>query len=158
MLTLHISVFFPITLERFAKILVKKIFLYNVLSDMSFNSCQISGLQLNAGKYSVFVILVDTQITPGDLKGRVIEDAHQHGGRYALLPCIIAEGLAQRVAADIAAKSHHFRRVADNPIGLISGQWGVRLAVADKRIGITFGMPRLGLGPESGQDRAQFHI
>lgn len=80
------------------------------------------GLQPNIGKYGIFVILIDTEVAPGDLEGGVVEDAHQHSGRDSLFPGIVPKGLAQRVTADIFVQPHCLRCMADYPVSLVSGQ------------------------------------
>ena len=58
-------------------------------------------LKIKLLKEHVAVILIDAKIALCDDKGGVIVDIHQKDGRSALFPCMVTEGLAQRMAADM---------------------------------------------------------
>ena len=50
---------------------------------------------LDVDKNLILLVLIDPQIFFGDLEGRVIIDLHDHNEWNTLLPCVVAEGLAQ---------------------------------------------------------------
>ena len=56
-------------------------------------------LQVYHQEYLVNIILLNTKLAPGNLVGGMVKDLHQHGRLHALLPCMVAKGLAQAVAA-----------------------------------------------------------
>ena len=70
--------------------------------------------------YFIFVILFNTQISFGNVKGRMVIDEHNYNRVSPLLPCAVAKGLAQGMAADLFLYFYRFSSVSYHTIHLIA--------------------------------------
>jgi len=91
-------------------------------------------LQGNPGVDLIFLILRDTEIPHRDIPGRMVEDAHQQGGLRTLLPGVITEGLAQRMAAYVIHLKL-LRGAPDDAVSLETGKGRVLLLRAGEKVG-----------------------
>ena len=70
--------------------------------------------------YFIFVILFNTQIPFGNVKGRMVIDERDYNRISPLLPCTVAKGLAQGMAADLFLYLHSFCGTAYHAVYLIA--------------------------------------
>lgn len=68
--------------------------------------------------YFVLVVLLDAQVTFCDGERGMIENDHDHNRITALLPCVVAKGLAQRMAADVSLDANRSRGCGDHAVRL----------------------------------------
>lgn len=73
----------------------------------------------------VFVILVDAQISLGNLEGGVVVDHHQDGGAGSLHPGMVSESFSQGMAADRLRKLERSACMLDNAKCLLPGEGAV---------------------------------
>ena len=74
----------------------------------------------DASIYLVFIILFNTQISFGNVKGRMVIDEHDYNRISPLLPCAVAKGLAQGMTADLFLYFYGFSSVSYHTIHLIA--------------------------------------
>ena len=70
--------------------------------------------------YFIFVILFNTQISFGNVKGRMVIDEHNYNRVSPLLPCAVAKGLAQGMAAEHILYFYRFSSDSYHTIQLIA--------------------------------------
>lgn len=83
-------------------------------------SARISEIELL--KEQVAVVLIDAEISSCDDKRGVVVDVHQQRGGDALLPCVVAKGLAQGMAADVRLAKRFAGGLLDDAVCLRAAQ------------------------------------
>ena len=80
-----------------------------------------------AAIYVIFVVLLDAQVTLCDGERGMVKDDHDHDRIAALFPRVVAEGLAQGMAADVSLDADRVRGGSDHAVRLRARDRGARL-------------------------------
>ena len=89
-----------------------------------------------AAIYVIFVVLLDAQVTLCDGERGMVKDDHDHDRIAALFPRVVAEGLAQGMAADVSLDADRVRGGSDHAVRLRARDRGARLFGTRKEKGI----------------------
>ena len=85
-------------------------------------------------KYLIPFILLNTEVSFGDLVGRVIENVHKQRRRRTVFPGMVTKGFSQRMAAYMVWEVGINSCLFDDAKSLIAADWQIAVFLARKQI------------------------